>query len=95
VKGKGKRAGKNRARRSEAFVRGFVATGLLASLQTREPRALLRTSLQGGLALLAAAEIAHALERGRPAGGLLALAAGGAGLWLSETLMNPSTHADD
>lgn len=83
------------SQRTDSFVRGFVSAGLLAGVRERRPRALLRVSLQGGLALLAATEAARALDAGRPGAGLLAIAAAGAGLWLTEELMNPSTQAED
>ncbi|MDT3672171.1 MAG: hypothetical protein ROZ37_17760 [Aromatoleum sp.] len=72
----------------ENFVRGFVATGLLAALQdgaagTSRPgvaRAALRSALQGGVALAAGSSAADALQKGNYNGALLAVAGGAAGV---------------
>lgn len=68
------------------FVRGFVATGLLAALQdggvvrTGDARAALRSALQGGVALAAGGSAADALHRRNYNGALLAVAGGAAGV---------------
>ncbi|WP_332672926.1 hypothetical protein [Aromatoleum sp.] len=68
------------------FVRGFVATGLLAALQdggsarTGDARAALRSALQGGVALAAGSSAADALQRRNYNGALLAVAGGAAGV---------------
>lgn len=69
------------------FVRGFVATGLIAALQdgaggarTRNARAALRSALQGGVALAAGGSAADALQRSNYNGALLAVAGGAAGV---------------
>lgn len=80
----------DRARRRgevrENFVRGFVATGLLAALQeggaprTVDARAALRSALQGGVALAAGSSAADALQRRNYNGAVLAVASGAAGM---------------
>ncbi len=78
-------------RRSELrdnFVRGFVATGLLAALQdeaagtsrTGDARAALRSALRGGVALAAGSSAADALQRRNYNEALLAVAGGAAGV---------------
>lgn len=69
------------------FVRGFVATGLLAALQdgtgaarTGDARATLRSALQGGVALAAGNSAAEALQRRDYNAVLLAVAGGAAGV---------------
>lgn len=95
-----KRRGR-RQRRSELsgqFVRGFVATGLLAALEARRahtalaPRPLLRQALHGGVALAAGAAAADALERGRYAGALLSVAAGAAAMTGVECALAPTSE---
>lgn len=85
-----RRAKAERARRRGElrgnFVRGFVATGLLAALQdggvarTGDARAALRSALQGGVALAAGGSAADALQRRNYNGALLAVAGGAAGV---------------
>lgn len=68
------------------FVRGFVATGLLAALQepvgraTPAGRAVLKQALQGGTALAAGCAAADAWQRQDFRGVLVAVAGGAAGL---------------
>ncbi|MDD5328513.1 MAG: hypothetical protein PHX38_00780 [Sulfuricella sp.] len=80
------RASRKLAGAADYFVRGFVATGLLAALQDPSSRgaphvrAVLRHALQGGAALAAGGIAADALREGSPAGALTAVGAGVAAL---------------
>lgn len=81
------------------FVRGFVATGLLAALQ--EPagratpaagRAVLKQALQGGTALAAGCAAADAWQRQDLRGVLIAVAGGAAGLAAIDYLARKSAR---
>ncbi|WP_228217448.1 hypothetical protein [Aromatoleum toluclasticum] len=81
------------------FVRGFVATGLLAALQ--EPtgratpaagRAVLKQALQGGTALAAGCAAADAWQRQDLRGVLAAVAGGAAGLVAIDYLARKSAR---
>ena len=81
------------------FVRGFVATGLLAALQ--EPagrttpaarRAVLKQALQGGTALAAGCAAAEAWQRQDLRGVLVAVAGGAAGLAAIDYLARKSAR---
>lgn len=74
----------------DGFVKGFIATGLLAALRDGQSRQqVLRQALQGGTALAAASATAAALEQGAPLAALTALAAGAAGLVLAGRVPGP------
>lgn len=88
---KGKRG---RSKAAAAFVRGFVATGLLVGLGqagTARPcpasRTVLRKALQGGVAIAAGSVAARALSRRRYATVLAATAAGAIGILASGALL--------
>lgn len=71
------------------FLRGFIATGLLAALQNRRsirpaPLHVLGRAVQGGAALAAGVGTANALQRGEYARALGAAVAGAAGVALVE-----------
>ncbi|WP_211168960.1 hypothetical protein [Aromatoleum toluvorans] len=81
------------------FVRGFVATGLLAALQ--EPggrvtagaaRGVLKQALQGGAALAAGCAAADAWQRQDYRGVLVAVAGGAAGLAAIDYLARKSAR---
>ncbi|MCK9984863.1 MAG: hypothetical protein AzoDbin1_01335 [Azoarcus sp.] len=80
------------------FVRGFVATGLLAALQEpagRAPaasRAVLKQALQGGTALAAGCAAADAWQRQDLRGVLVAVAGGAAGLAAIDYLARKSAR---
>lgn len=70
------------------FMRGFIATGLLAATQQSPARRkqILRLALQGGAAMATGIAGASALERRDWGQALVAIAAGAAGLKLINTL---------
>lgn len=80
------------------FVRGFVATGLLAALQypagraTPAGRAVLKQALQGGAALAAGCAAADAWQRQDLRGVLMAVAGGAAGLAAIDYLARKSAR---
>ncbi|MFC5300761.1 hypothetical protein [Azospira restricta] len=77
----------------DGFVRGFVATGLLAALRDGAGRKqVLCAALQGGTALAAAGLAVDALKQRSPAGALSAVAAGAAGLYLIGRLADGETQ---
>jgi hypothetical protein len=83
---KGKRKRQARSQAQEAFVRGFVATALLASLDrsVHASGGLARTSmwraLKGGIAIASGTLVAEALQERKYSKSLIALAAGAAGM---------------
>lgn len=83
---KGKRKKCAHSHAQEAFVRGFVATALLASLDTpagprgRLTRNSMRRALMGGIAVASGTLVAEALQERKYARSLVALAAGAAGM---------------
>lgn len=87
---------KRRSRRANAFgevqdgfVKGFISTGLLASLRGGgDRRQTVQAALQGGTALAAASYAARAIQRRSLTGALSAVAAGVAGLYLIDQLTN-------
>lgn len=89
AKGGGKRA-------TEAFFRGFIATGLLVALQERQAgghgatskKRILRLSLQGGAALSAATVSAEAIYRRDYLAAAIAALAGAAGIVAADRLTN-------
>lgn len=82
------------------FVRGFVATGLLAALQREvgvavpDKRTTLRRALQGGTALAAGCSAADAWQRGNYGGALVAAASGAAGVVAIDYLMRDAARSD-
>lgn len=89
---------------TELFLRGFIATGLLATLQDRcaagPPRPLdlrkaLRHAVQGGVALTAGVTAANALARRNYGMALAAAATGAAGVLAAEILLQPAVPTDD
>lgn len=87
---------KRRSRRANAFgelqdgfVKGFISTGLLASLRgDGDRRQSLHAALQGGTALAAASYTAGSIKRRSLTGVLSAVAAGVAGLYLIDRFTN-------
>lgn len=85
------------------FVRGFVATGLLAAIQGRAARLpgrasrqrVLRLALQGGTALAAGSVAAEALQRREWTTVLTAVAAGGLGVLAVEQLLQDETFKEN
>jgi len=83
------------------FVRGFVATGLLAALQKEagaapaDTRATLRRALQGGAALAAGCSAADAWQRGNYSGAVVAAASGAAGVVAIDYLMRKPARTDN
>ena len=82
---------------SATFTRGMVAAALLTAVQERwtagsPPPAgkILRYALQGGAALAAGTAAAEAVRTRNPAGAVLAVAAGVAGVVAIEHLLNPA-----
>lgn len=88
---------------SVSFVRGFVATGLLAALpggaasamQPQAGKTILRQALQGGIALAAGGTAAAALQRREYAAALLAISGGAAGLIAVDYLLRKPAHKDN
>lgn len=83
------------------FVRGFVATGLLAALQEGggasravDARATLRQALRGGAALAAGSSAADALRRDDYSRALLAVAGGAAGIVAIDYLTRAAARPD-
>lgn len=82
------------------FVRGFVATGLLAALQkgaagtVPDKRTALRHALQGGTALAAGCSAADAWQRRNYSGAVLAVATGAAGVVAIDYLMRKAARSD-
>lgn len=100
-----KRGGRKQRRRAADevpgnFVRGFVATGLLAALQdgggagSVNARATLRSALQGGAALAAGSSVARALHRRDYTRVLLAVAGGAAGIVAIDYLTREPAASD-
>lgn len=99
------KTGRRRARRDmgASFVRGFVATGLLAAVQDRaarkggrrERRRLLRLALQGGTALAAGGAAADALQSRDWSRALTAVAAGGLGMLALERVLQDKTDQEN
>ena len=83
---KSKRKRKARSQTQAAFIRGFVATALLASVDRPAgvrgglARASLRRALKGGIAIASGTLVAEALQERRYARSLIAVAAGAAGI---------------
>lgn len=77
------------------FVRGFVATGLLAALQEPAGRAVLKQALQGGTALAAGCAAADAWQRQDLRGVLVAVAGGAAGLAAIDYLARKSARGSN
>ncbi len=77
---------KKRSHAQEAFVRGFVATALLAGLDTPAgargglTRNSMRRALMGGIAVASGTLVAEALQERKYSRSLVALAAGAAGM---------------
>jgi hypothetical protein len=85
---------------SAAFVQGFVASGLLASIQNQPGRPVadkraLRLALQGGTALAAGTSAAQAWQRRDLTRALTALALGTAGVLAIEKMMQDSKEKTD
>lgn len=79
----------------DGFIKGFVSTGLLATLRgTGDRRRIMHAALQGGTALAAASLAAGAINRRSLAGALTAVAVGAAGLYAIEQLMNTAQTND-
>lgn len=86
-----------------AFARGFLVTGLLATLQDRRTagavppsaRKVLRHAVQGGSALAAASVAAEALARRDYSLAVAAVAAGAAGVLAAEYLLNIETTEEE
>lgn len=73
----------------DGFVKGFISTGLLASLRGNgDRRQTVQAALQGGTALAAASYAAGSIQRRSLAGALSAVAAGIAGLYLIDQFTN-------
>ncbi len=87
-KGKKKGKWKNRARTQaqEAFVRGFVATALLTSLDRPAgargglARNSMQRALMSGIAVASGTQVAEALQKRKYSESLVALAAGAVGI---------------
>lgn len=87
---------------STGFVRGFVATGLLAAVQDRaarrggrgEPRRALRLALQGGTAMAAGTVAADALQARDWPLAATAMAAGGLGMLAIERFLQGETSKE-
>lgn len=82
-----------------AFVQGFVASGLLASVQNRgrptlDKRAL-RFALQGGAALAAGTVASRSWQRGDLTRALTALGLGAAGVVAIEHLLKETKESED
>jgi len=98
-----KASGKRRSRRANAFdelqdgfLKGFISTGLLATLRGgSDRRRIVQAALQGGTALAAASFAAGAIKRRSPTGALSAVAAGVAGLYLIDQFTNAATGPGD
>lgn len=85
---------------SDAFVKGFVATGLLASIQNQPGRPVLdkqavRRALQGGAALAAGTVAAQAWQRQDLGRAVLAVALGTASVMVLEQLMKETKENED
>ncbi len=85
---------------SGAFVQGFVASGLLATLQHQAGRPALdqralRLALQGGAALAAGTAAAQAWQRRDLTRALTAVALGAAGVAAIEHLIKETKESDD
>ncbi len=85
---------------SASFVQGFVATGMLASIQNRPGRPAvnrraLRLALQGGTALAAGTAAAQAWQRRDLTRALTAVALGAAGVAAIEHLIKETKENDD
>ncbi|MCW2286417.1 hypothetical protein M2323_004212 [Rhodoblastus acidophilus] len=82
---------------SNNFIRGLVATGLLAAIQNRAAgaspnRKVAQLALQGGFALAAGVATADSLRRQDYLSAALAIAGGVAGVMAVETLLTTETH---
>ncbi len=83
---KGKRKKRVRRQAQEAFVRGFVATALIANLDRPAgaggglARDSMRRALMGGIAIASGTVVAEALQEREYARSLMALAAGAVGM---------------
>ena len=83
---KDKKRKRSRSKTEEAFVRGFVATALLAGVdnsagpQGGRTRGGLRRALIGGMAIASGTAVAEALQEKRYSKVLVALAAGATGM---------------
>lgn len=104
-----KRGGKRGRRATRTlgrdFVRGFVATGLLAAVQDRaarhgshdsraEAQRVLRLALQGGAALAAGTEAATALQQRDWTRAMTVTAVGALGVLAIERLMTTETFRE-
>lgn len=83
---KGKRKKRARSQAQQAFVRGFVASALLASLDRpggalgRVDRNNMRRALRGGIAVASGSVVAEALQERKYSRSVVALAAGAASM---------------
>ena len=80
---KGKRKNRARLQAQEAFIRGFVATALLASFDTpagARGGVAMRRALKGGMAIASGTLVAESLQERKYSRSLVALAAGAAGM---------------
>lgn len=88
---------------STNFVRGFVATGLLAALPAdaagkssrKDRKVLLRQALQGGIALAAGSSAAGALQRRDYSAALAAVTGGAVGLIAVDYLLRKPVRKDN
>jgi hypothetical protein len=85
---------------AEAFVKGLVTTGVLASIQNRPVRPALdklavRRALQGGAALAAGTVAAQAWQRQDLGRALTAIALGTASVMVLEQLMKETKEKQD
>ncbi len=98
-KKKGKRKKRAHSHAQEAFVRGFVATALLASLDTPAgtpgglTRNSMRRALMGGMAIASGTLVAEALQERKYSRSLVALAAGAAGMAIIRRYPTPHETA--
>lgn len=93
---KGRKRQRARSAARKAFVRGFVATGLLASVDrtqggsTRLSRDSLRRALRGGFAIASGTLVAEKLSQRDYTGSAAALAAGTVCLAITDHYLTPS-----
>ena len=85
---------------TEAFVKGLVTTGVLASIQNRSGRPVLdklavRRALQGGAALAAGTVAAQAWQRQDLGRALTAIALGAASVMVLEQWMTETKEKQD
>ena len=100
---KDKRRKRSRSKTQEAFVRGFVATALLASADSSvgpeggRTRGGLRRALMGGMAIASGTAVAEALQEKRYSTVLVALAAGAAGMAIisRQPILDEASQVDE